>query len=187
VQQVVGARLKRIGIGVAAIAAAALLVITAAPASAETCTTSAPTGSLAFTGADVAGLLGVGLALVVVGAALVASPRALASAGLSRVRTLRPRRYALALCAVGALVTAVVLLPGRAVASTTTGSGCTTTDEVTGPSTGSPGDPAALPPAVVPEAPVMLLIPVTGAAVAALVVVCRRRRDGRAQPGTPQS
>ncbi len=137
---------------------------TAVYANACTSTTGVQGSSLPFTGLRVAQVATVGMALVAAGALLLLAPRALPS-GWARLPRPRPRTMALLF---GALLVVAVLIPGRAVASMTTPGPCTTVGVVTGPQTGDP-------PAVVPEAPLAALLPLTGVGVAAVVLARRRR------------
>jgi hypothetical protein len=140
-----------------------------APTASVQPTTSAQGSSLPFTGLPVAQVVAVGLACIAVGTVLLLAPRVI-SAGWVRVQRPRPRVAVLLIGA--AFLAAMLLIPGRAVASTATGAPCVTTGVVTGPSTVDP-------PAVVPEAPLAALLPLSGVAAAAVLVLTQRRNAKR--------
>jgi hypothetical protein len=164
-----GGRATRITVPLAIVAAA--IVHGTGTAYADTCTSPASVqpSSLPFTGLRVAQLAAAGLACIAVGAVLLLAPRVIPA---GRVRVPRPRPRVAVLLIGAAFLAAVLLIPGRAVASTATGAPCVTTGVVTGPSTVDP-------PAVVPEAPMAALLPLSALAAATLLVITRRRTAPR--------
>ena len=146
--------------------AAAVAVGHPAPALAATCAQAAATsgGSLATTGLPVVWLLVAGIGCLVVGIAVVLAARG------------RPTALAVAVGAV--LVSAAVIGVPRLAGASPAASPCTSAaaqspDPVADPSTAA---------AAVPEAPWTLLLPVSGAGAAVLVVALRRHRARRAGP-----
>ena len=158
-------RSAHVGAALGGMAVAVLLA--AAPASAEVCTTSGNSGAdrLPLTGLPVFRLAVFGAVLVVVGVALLVVAR----------RPMRAPVGRMALVLVVVLGVAVIF-PQPALAAVSAATPCSTVPDIT---TGQTVDPSAAPPAVLPEAPLPAVMPLAGAGVAALVLLRRHRKMRR--------